>query len=163
MDTRKEIIEILAKDAKIDYKHLGMMVGISEDEAAKEVKALEDEGIILGYGALINTELLGDAAQAEAFIELKVSPERDFGYDDIARKVYKFPEVKALYLNSGRCDLIVKIEARTMKAISQFVWEKLAVLEGITGTETLFIMRKYKENGQILIKDEKSERLVVSP
>ncbi|MBQ3109296.1 MAG: Lrp/AsnC family transcriptional regulator [Clostridia bacterium] len=163
MDIRKEIIDILQKDAKIENKTLAAMLGISPELAAEHVRALEEEGVIMGYGAIINTEILGESAPAEAFIELKVAPERDFGYDDIARRVYKFSEVKALYLNSGRCDLIVRIEAKTMKDISRFVWEKLSVLEGVTGTETLFIMRKYKEYGEVLINDEKEARLVVSP
>ncbi len=163
MDIRKEILDVLQKDAKIENKNIAAMLGIAEQQVADEIKELEKSGVILRYGALVNTEILGDDAPAEAFIELKVSPERDFGYDDIARRVYKFPEVKAVYLNSGRCDLIVKIEAKTMKMISQFVWEKLSVLEGITSTETLFIMRKYKEYGEILVKDEVEERLVVTP
>jgi len=163
MDIRKEIIDVLQKDAKIEQKHIAAMLGVAEQTVSAEVKKLEEEGVIMRYAALVNTELLGDDAPAEAFIELKVSPERDFGYDDIARKIYKFPEVRALYLNSGRCDLIVQIKAKTMKAISQFVWEKLAVLEGVTSTETLFLMRKYKENGEILVKDEVEERLVVTP
>ena len=163
MEIRKEILDILTKDAKIANRHIAAMLGIEEAKVAEEIKAMEDGGIILRYSAVLNTEAMGDLAPAEAFIELKVSPERDFGYNDIARRVYKFPEVTAVYLNSGRCDLIVKVEAKTMKAISQFVWEKLSVLEGVTSTETLFIMRKYKENGEILVEDEKEERLVVTP
>ena len=155
MEIRKEILDILTKDAKIANRHIAAMLGIEEAKVAEEIKAMEDEGIILRYSAVLNTEVMGDLAPAEAFIELKVSPERDFGYNDIARRVYKFPEVTA--------DLIVKVEAKTMKAISQFVWEKLSVLEGVTSTETLFIMRKYKENGEILVEDEKEERLVVTP
>lgn len=163
MNVRKELLDILRRDAKIEDKHLAAMLGISEEQARAEIAALEEEGVILGYGAILNTEALGEEAPAEAFIELKVAPERDFGYNDIARRIAKFSEVKALYLNSGRCDLIVKVEARTMKAISQFVWEKIAVLEGVVSTETLFLMRKYKENGEMLVRDETAERLVVSP
>ena len=96
-------------------------------------------------------------------IEIKVEPKLDFGYEDIARRIYRFSEVKALYLMSGRYDLSIRVEAKTMKEISKFVWEKLSVLEGVRSTETLFIMRKYKENGVVFDKIEKQSRLVVSP
>lgn len=163
MSLRKQIIDILQQDAKISNKTLAAMLGVSVAEIVAEIKALEETGVIRRYEAVVNTELLGDEAPAEALVELKVLPQRDFGYNDIARRVYKFPEVKALYLMSGRYDLAVKVEAPTMKAISQFVFEKLAVLEGITSTETLFIMRKYKEDGEIFVEEEKEDRLVVTP
>ena len=163
MSLRKQIIDILQQDAKISNKTLAAMLGVSVAEIVAEIKALEETGVIRRYEAVVNTELLGDEAPAEALVELKVLPQRDFGYNDIARRVYKFPEVKALYLMSGRYDLSVKVEAPTMKAISQFVFEKLALLEGITSTETLFIMRKYKEDGEIFVEEEKEDRLVVTP
>ena len=162
MNVKNEILEIMRQNARITEETLATMLGISKEEVSQALKELEEKQIILGYQAVLNTELLEDAP-AEALIQLKVCPQRDFGYDDIARRVYKFPEVKALYLMSGGCDLAVRVEAQTMKDISQFVWEKLSVLEGISSTETLFIMRKYKEHGEILVQDEKEERLVISP
>ena len=106
---------------------------------------------------------MDEEVSAEALIEVKVTPERDLGYNEIARRIYKFQEVKAVYLMSGRYDLSVRVRSTSMKKISQFVWEKLAVLKGVRGTSTTFIMRKYKENGVILVQDEDDKRLMVTP
>ena len=152
MELKKEILEILRADAKIENKNIAAMLGATEQEVAAAIREMEEAGIILRYGITVNSELLGEDA-----------PKLDFGYDDIARRIDKFPEVKSLYLMSGRCDLAIRVECKAMKDISKFVWEKLSVLEGVTSTETLFIMRKYKENGEILVGDEKEERLVVTP
>ena len=163
MELKKEILEILRMDAKIQNKNIAAMLGVTEEQLAAAIQEMEEDGIILHYGITLNSELLGEDAPAEALIEIKVAPKRDFGYDDIARRIYKFPEVKALYLMSGRCDLAIRVECKGMKDISKFVWEKLSVLEGVTSTETLFIMRKYKEDGEILVGGEKEDRLVVTP
>ena len=162
MQLKDEIIDILKRDGRLANRELAGMTGADEAEVAQIVRELEEDGVILGYAALVNTELHEDAP-AEAMIELKVTPQREFGYNEIARRVYMFPEVKAVFLMSGRYDLAVRVEAPTMKAISQFVWEKLSVLEGVSSTETLFIMRKYKEFGQLLLKQEPEDRLVVTP
>ena len=156
------ILDILKDDAMIPHATIARMVGATEDEVSAAIAEMEKSGIILKYAAIVNTEALGEDSPAEAMIELKVSPERDHGYNDIARRVHKFPEVKAVYLMSGRYDLAVKVECKTMKAISQFVWEKLAVLDGVSGTQMTFIMKKYKENGLSLFEEEKDTRLVVT-
>lgn len=162
MQLKDEIIDILKRNARLTNREIASMTGVEEAEVAHAIGELEDEGVILGYAAMVNTEAY-ENAPAEAYIELKVTPQREFGYNEIARRVYMFPEVKAVFLMSGRYDLAVRVEAPTMKAISQFVWEKLSVLEGVSSTETLFIMRKYKEFGEVLLKQEPEERLVVSP
>jgi DNA-binding Lrp family transcriptional regulator len=104
-----------------------------------------------------------DEESAEALIEVKVVPKRGLGYDDLAERIYKFDEVKSVYLMSGTYDLSVIVRAANMKQISQFVFEKLAVLEGVASTVTHFIMRKYKEQGVIFTEKEEKERLVISP
>ncbi|MBE5759855.1 MAG: Lrp/AsnC family transcriptional regulator [Clostridiales bacterium] len=162
MTLKKEIIEILKQDARLSYKTIAGMTGASEAEVEKAIKELEDGGVIIKYLAAINDEKV-DNAYAQAMIELKVHPQRDFGYNDIARRVSKFPQVKSVYLVSGAYDLNVMVEAPTMKDISTFVWEKLAVMDGISSTVTLFIMRKYKDNGVILTDIEKEERMVIMP
>ena len=162
MEIERALIEILQQDAKIDTSVLAHMFGRSEEEIKSAIKKLEDDGTILRYSALINTENLPEEEYAEAIIALKVTPEREYGYDDIARKVYKFPEVSAVYLISGSYDLQVKVIAKSMRAISRFVGEKIAVLNGVSGTETMFIMKKYKQYGCVLAEDEKEERLVVT-
>ncbi len=163
MELERAIIEILQQDAKIDKSVLAHMFGRTEDEIEAVITKLENEGTILRYSALVNTEKLPEEAYAEAIIGIKVTPEREYGYDDIARRVYKFPEVTAVYLVSGRYDLHVKVAAKSMKAISRFVGEKIAVLNGVSSTETMFIMKKYKQYGSVLVEDEKEQRLVVTP
>jgi len=163
MEKKLAILDILKDDAKIPNETIARMLGLTEEEVAAAIAEMEKDGIIMKYSAIVNSEVLGDKyGNAEAMIELTVSPVREFGYDDIARRVYKFPEVKAVYLMSGRYDLAVRVECKTMKEISKFVWEKLAVLDGVTGTQTLFLMRKYKEHGMTLLEEEKDTRLVVT-
>ena len=163
MDIKHEILEILRDDATISNQTIAAMLNIAEVQVAAAIAELKAQGIIMKYSAILNSEAMGDYAPAEAMIEIKVEPKLDFGYEDIARRIYRFSEVKALYLMSGRYDLSIRVEAKTMKEISKFVWEKLSVLEGVRSTETLFIMRKYKENGVVFDKIEKQSRLVVSP
>jgi DNA-binding Lrp family transcriptional regulator len=163
MDLRREILDILLDDASVSEDTIAKMIGEEEGKVHEEIAKLKEEGIIVKIGAIVNSEAMGEHAPAEAMIEIKVEPKLDFGYEDIARRIYQFQEVKALYLMSGRYDFSIRVEAKTMKEIFNFVWEKLAVLEGVRSTETLFIMKKYKENGTVLIKTENNDRLVVTP
>ena len=163
MNSKREILDILRDDATTNEQTIAAMLGIGEDEVAAAIAELKEQGIIMKYSAILNSEAMGEEAPAEAMIEIKVEPKLDFGYEDIARRIYRFSEVKALYLMSGRYDFSIRVEAGTMKEISKFVWEKLAVLEGVRSTETLFIMRKYKENGVIFEKEVMPGRLVVTP
>ena len=162
MKLRQEILDILLDDSSTDEKNVARMTGVDEATVHAEIEDMKREGIIVKYSTVINSEALGDDAPAEAMIEIKVEPKLDFGYEDIAKKIYQFSEVKALYLMSGRYDFSIRVEARTMKEIFNFVWEKLAVLEGVRSTETLFIMKKYKENGTVLEKTDSENRLVVT-
>jgi len=159
---RNEILDILHDNAKVSAKEIASMTGESEAAVAAEIKKLEDEKIILKYKTLINYEKM-NGEYAEGLIEVKVEPQRDMGYDRIAERIYRFDEVKAVYLMSGAYDLSVHVEASTMKQISEFVFEKLAVMDGVRSTATYFIMRKYKEHGVIFVDEEKDERLVISP
>jgi len=162
MQLSQEILTLLQQDATLSPKTIAAMTGSDEATVEAEIARLKETGVILGYTIRVNSEKM-PVPMVEAMIEVKVSPQRDLGYNDIARRIYKFPEVESVFLMSGAYDLAVKIQAPTMQAISAFVWEKLAVLDGVTGTATLFIMRKYKENGTILVEDEVPERLVISP
>ena len=112
---------------------------------------------------MVNRDALEESGKVEALIEVKVTPQREYGYDDLARRIYKFEEVKSVSLMAGSYDLAVRIISNDMKSISKFVFEKLAVIDGVTSTVTVFIMRKYKENGVILVNDEQDDRLVVTP
>lgn len=162
-EKRLEIIEILEENSKNTAKDISVMLDISEEEAALEIEELERERVIVKYAALIDHQKLDDGDFAEALIEVKITPQLDYGYDDLARRIYQFDEVKAVYLMAGAYDLCVRAQARSMRDISKFVFEKLAVIDGVTSTVTLFIMRKYKENGVILVDYGSDERLAVSP
>lgn len=157
-----EILDMLEKDAKISIEDMATMAGVSVAEVEKAIADLEASGVIVKYTAIINREKV-TSEEAEALIEVKVVPKRGLGYDDLARRIYKFPEVKSVYLMSGTYDLSVGVRAENMKEISKFVFEKLAILDGVSSTVTHFIMRKYKEQGVILAADGSEERLVISP
>ena len=117
MDIKHEILEILRDDATISNQTIAAMLGIAEEQVAAAIAELKAQGIIMKYSAILNSEAMGEHAPAEAMIEIKVEPKLDFGYEDIARRIYRFSEVKALYLMSGRYDLSIRVEARTMKEI----------------------------------------------
>jgi DNA-binding Lrp family transcriptional regulator len=157
-----EILAMLENDAKASVEDMAAMAGVSTAEVKKAIEKLENDKVIVKYTAIINREKTTEEA-AEALIEVKVVPKRGLGYDDLAERIYKFDEVKSVYLMSGTYDLSVIVRAANMKQISQFVFEKLAVLEGVASTVTHFIMRKYKEQGVIMTEKEEKERLVISP
>lgn len=157
-----EILDMLENDAKISAEDMAVFTGASSEKIKEAITAMEKEKIIVKYTTITNREKLG-SDEAEALIEVKVVPKRGLGYDDLAERIYGFSEVKSVYLMSGTYDLSVVVKAANMKQISQFVFEKLAVLEGVSSTVTHFIMRKYKEQGVILTTREQEERLVISP
>ena len=115
MNSKREILDILRDDATTNEQTIAAMLGIGEDEVAAAIAELKEQGIIMKYSAILNSEAMGEEAPAEAMIEIKVEPKLDFGYEDIARRIYRFSEVKALYLMSGRYDFSIRVEAGTMK------------------------------------------------
>jgi len=157
-----EILDMLENDAKVSIEDMAVMTGASEEQIKEAIQMMEQEKIIVKYAAIVNREKV-EKEEAEALIEVKVVPKRGLGYDDLAERIYCFSEVKSVYLMSGTYDLSVVVRAENMKQISQFVFEKLAVLDGVSSTVTHFIMRKYKEQGVILTTKEQEERLVISP
>jgi DNA-binding Lrp family transcriptional regulator len=159
---KNEILDMLENDAKTTVEDMAAMAGATAADVEKAVEKLESDKVIVKYTAIINREKT-KTEEAEALIEVKVVPKRGLGYDDLAERIYKFAEVKSVYLMSGTYDLAVIIRAGNMKQISQFVFEKLAVLDGVASTVTHFIMRKYKELGVIMTEKEEKERLVISP
>ena len=159
---RKEILNVLEKNSRIDLKELAIRLGMEETEVANEIADMEKEHIICGYHTLINWENTSDE-RVTALIEVQVTPQRGLGFDKIAERIYKFSEVNAVYLMSGGFDFMVMIEEKTMKQVSQFVSEKLAPLEAIRGTATHFVLTKYKDHGTILTDEVKDERMSVTP
>jgi DNA-binding Lrp family transcriptional regulator len=157
-----EILDLLENDAKMSVDDIALMTGASAEQVRQAIEKMEQDMVIVKYAAIINREKVV-SEEAEALIEVKVVPKRGQGYDELAERIYGFSEVKSVYLMSGTYDLSVVVRAQSMKQISQFVFEKLAVLEGVASTVTHFIMRKYKEQGVILMTKEQEERLVITP
>ena len=138
------------------------MLGEAEIDVANEVAAMEAEGIICGYHTLINWEQTS-LERVNALIEVRVTPQRGQGFDNIAERIYKYPEVHAVYLISGGYDLLVSLEGKSLKEISSFVSDKLSTLDSVLSTATHFILKKYKEHGTILSKKEEDEREKITP
>lgn len=151
-----DILAILNKEQGIvDAARISKMLGISEAEVAGKIKELEENHIITGYKTIINWDKT-DREVVTALIDLKVTPQRGEGFDKVAERIYRYPEVSALYLMSGAYDLSVTIQGRTMKEVALFVAQKLAPMESIVSTATHFVLKKYKEEG-IEFKDEKED------
>ena len=158
---RKRILEILAKDSRIAADDIAVMLGLETEAVQREIAAMEAERVILDYGALINWEKAGEDL-VSALIDVKVIPQRDEGFDQVAEMVFRFPEVRSVSLMSGGYDLSVLIEGKTLKEVALFVAEKLATLEHVQGTMTHFVLKKYKQNGIIFESGEKDRRQAVS-
>ena len=158
---RKKILKILEQNPREKTSDIAKMVKSTEEKVIKIIKELEEEKIIKGYKTLINWEKLGEE-RCYALVDVKISPARDVGFDDVAEKIYKFPEVRFVYLVSGLYDLSIMVEGKTMRDIAYFVSEKLAPIDRVQSTITHFVMKKYKEEGDI-IEEERERRLVVSP
>ncbi len=144
----EEILEILEQNSKATADEIAVMLGLPVEEVEAAVKQYEADNVIVGYSTLINW----DKTQKEkvtALIEVKVTPQRGLGFDKIADRIYKYPEVTACYLMSGGFDLTVIIEGRTMKEVALFVSEKLAPLESVLSTSTHFVLKKFKDKGTI--------------
>lgn len=159
---REKILNCIEKNSKIDLNELGIILGVDEVTVANEVAAMEKENIICGYHTLINWDKTG-VEKVTALIEVKVTPQRNQGFDKIAERIYNYPEVNSVYLISGGYDLLVTLEGRTLKEVSQFVSDKLSPLEAVLSTATYFILKKYKDHGTVLMQGTKQERMLVTP
>ncbi len=159
---REELLAILEKNSRIDFKELAVLLGVEETAVLEELEKLEKEGIICGYHTLINWEKTS-IEKVTALIEVKVTPQRGQGFDRIAERIYNYPEVKAVYLISGGYDLLVTLEEKTLKEIANFVSDKLSTLDSVLSTATHFILKKYKDHGTIINKKSSDEREVITP
>ena len=153
----EEILEILKNNSRLNCEEIAVMLGKSVEEVKEAIKKLEDEGVIVGYNTLINWEKV-NREMVTALIEVKVAPQRDKGFDKVADRIYRFPEVKACYLMSGGFDLTVIVEGKSIKQVASFVAEKLAPIESVLSTSTHFVLKKYKDDGVIFEKKEKDDR-----
>lgn len=159
---RELILKAIEKNSRIDVHQLAIMVGTDDVTIVNEMAAMEREHIICGYHTLINWDKVGDE-KVHALIEIKVSPQRDFGYEKVAERIYQYTEVDAVYLISGGYDVLVMMEGKTLHEISRFVYDKLASIDAVASTATHFILRKYKDHGTVLIDQPKAERMLVTP
>lgn len=158
----KEILELLADNAKLTAEEIAIMLNIDVTEVQKIIKDLEDKKVILKYMTLINWEKIGNE-KVSALIEVRITPQRDVGFDAVAERIYRFPEVRSMRLMSGTYDLAIFLEGRSMQEVSNFVSTKLATIEGVVSTATHFVMRKYKQDGVIMEDVEEDRRLMISP
>ena len=156
------LLDILKEDCRISLEKMAIMTGATLEEVGAAVDTLEQKKIILRYSPVINWDKT-DRERVEAMIEVRVTPQRDIGFDAIARRIYRFDEVKSVYLMSGAYDLLVLVEARTLKELAAFVAEKLSPLETVTGTATSFVLKRYKEEGVVFENEDADHRLVISP
>ena len=160
---KKEILDIINYNSRISNKDIAAMTNSSEEEVAAEIKQMEDNKVICGYPTLINWDNT-DCEKVTALIEIKVTPQRDMGFNKVAERIYKFEEVESVYLMSGAYDLTVIIEGKSMKEVSRFVTEKLSTLEYVTSTATYFVLKKYKEHGVIMTDENRdTERMLITP
>jgi DNA-binding Lrp family transcriptional regulator len=156
----KEVLKILEKDGKLTPKQIAAMTGATADEVAKAVKTAEDERAIVKYKALINWDKVGNE-HVWALIEVKITPQREVGFDAIAERIYRFDEARTVYLMAGTYDLAVLVEGKSMQQVADFVTRKLAPIEGVTATATHFVLKRYKEDGEIFDSKEENKRQAV--
>lgn len=159
---RTRILKLLECDGRLSFAQMAVMLDSTEEEVESIVKKLEEEKIILKYSAVINWEKAG-AEDAVAIIDVKVSPQREVGFDAVAQRIYRFPEVRSVSLISGDYDLSVSIEGKSMKDVAMFVAQKLSSIEHVLSTRTHFILKRYKIAGVIFEDEQEDRREVVTP
>ncbi len=159
---REKILSVIEKNSRIDIEELAILLGEDETAIANEIADMEKEGVICGYHTLINWDKTNNE-KVNALIEVRVTPQKGMGFDNIAERIYQFSEVNAVYLMSGSFDFTVFIEGRTMRDGAQFVSDKLAPMDSVLSTATHFVLKKYKDHGTILSAKKKDERQLITP
>lgn len=158
-----EVLQIIEENGRISLPTLAKMVNLSEDEVENILKKLEAEKVILSYSAVIDWSKVHEQEIVTAVIDVKVTPQRGVGFDEVAKRIYRFPEVKALYLMSGAYDLSVVIEGKTMSQVAKFVSNKLSTIDSVISTTTHFQLKTYKHDGVVFEDEEGDKRIVVTP
>ncbi|RYM04952.1 Lrp/AsnC family transcriptional regulator [Sporolactobacillus sp. THM7-7] len=162
-DAEIEIAEILENDARLSNEDIAKMTNKSIEEIDKIIKKLEERKIIVRYVSLVDWTKVDHHQGVTAMIDVKVTPKRDVGFNEVAKRIYRFPEVKSVYLMSGTYDLSVVIEGKTMNEVAHFVAQKLATIDSVISTTSHFVLKKYKHDGTIYDPDDEDRRIVVSP
>ena len=157
-----ELLKILQTNALESRENLARMLGVPASEVSARIADYEKRGVIRGYQAILNEDQL-DLDKVTAVIEVKVTPQREGGFDTIAHRISRFPEVRSAYLMSGTYDLLLFVEGRTLREVAAFVSERLSPLEGVLSTSTHFMLKTYKRFGVLMHQESSDERLSVSP
>ena len=157
-----KILKAIEHDGRVNLGELAIRLGVDETDVANEMADMEKEGVICGYHTLIDWEKTS-IEKVSALIEVRVTPQRGQGFDTIAERIYKYPEVNSVYLISGGYDLLVSLEGKSLKEVSNFVSDKLSTLDTVLSTATHFILKKYKDHGTVLAKKYVDERLKMTP
>jgi DNA-binding Lrp family transcriptional regulator len=158
----RQIFETLEQDARLTPEKISTLTGISVKDVKKEIEKAEKSRIILKYKTIIDWGKMGEET-VSALVEVKVAPQRDVGFDAIAERIYRFPQVRSVYLASGTYDLAIIVIGKTMHEVAVFVSEKLAPLDTVQGTVTHFILKKYKEDGEVFEGGEGIKRIPITP
>lgn len=161
-DFKRNILAILQEDCRTPINQIAIMTGETEEKVAEAIKNLEDDHIILKYAPVINWANT-PVQRVEGIIEVRVTPQRDMGFDALAERLYCFEEVKSVYLMSGSYDLFLLVQAPTLQELGLFVSEKLSTLDTVTGTSTSFVLKRYKQDGVVFDKFSGDKRLMVQP
>ena len=161
-EMRHEILRYLEKNSRVNLQELAVLLGVDETLVANEIADMEKEKIICGYHTLIDWDKTGEE-KVTALIEVRVTPQRNQGFDRIAERIYNYPEVFAVYLISGGYDLLVTLDGKSLKEVSRFVSEKLSTIDSVISTATYFILKKYKDHGTIMVPKKESERMLMTP
>lgn len=160
---KKKILDAISKNSRYSTEDLAALLATDAQTIRQEIQQMEEDNVICGYPTLINWDNT-EHEKVTALIEVKVTPQRDMGFNKVAERIYRFEEVESLYLMSGGFDLTVIIQGRSMKEVARFVTEKLSTLEYVNSTATYFVLKKYKEHGLVMSKDkDKAERMLITP
>lgn len=153
-----KLLKLIERDAHISTKDMATMLGLTEEEVCGEIAEMEKAGVIRGYKTVVDWERLDEASFVSAIIELKVTPKAGLGFEDVAAKVMKYPEVESVYLMSGVYDLNVVVKAKNLQEVAKFVAKELSTIDSVTSTATHFVLRRYKEMDVELLGGSVDER-----
>ncbi|MCX8108774.1 MAG: Lrp/AsnC family transcriptional regulator [Verrucomicrobiae bacterium] len=156
------ILKILKDNALAEPEQIASQLNLTREEVIAKIKAYEADNVILGYRTILNEEKLG-VDNVRAMIEVKITPEREGGFDRIAERIARYREVRSCYLMSGAYDLLVEVEGESLRDVAMFVSEKLATIQGVLSTATHFLLKPYKEQGVLMTPDRHEDHLPVTP
>lgn len=159
---KEKILSIIEKNSRISIADLATILGESEEAVTTAVMEMEHDKVICGYHTIINWDKVA-MQKVTALIEVKVTPQRNLGFDKIAERIYNFPEVESIYLMSGGFDFTIFVEGKTLQEVAEFVSSKLSPLESVLSTATHFVLKKYKDHGTIIAEQPKKERMLITP